>query len=453
MKRSFLGKFVLLLIVGAVVAPAPYRSSAWAQADPHVNHQKGANLEARASLRNAALAATRLRHELRDQVNSGLVGIVAGSTGDADFDETADLAASLDQMSGGLRILPVIGQGALQNATDVLFARGVDIGIIQSDVLAALKRHPPFPGVERFVRYITKLSDEEVHILAGEDIRSIKDLASKTVNFGLRDSGTAFTAGAIFRSLGIPVSATNFPQAVALEKLRMGEIAALVYVTGKPNRLFRDVRPDEDLHFLPIPASADLAKTYASASLTAADYPQLIEAGKSVQTVAVGTVLVTYNWPPGTEHYRNVRHFVRAFFDKLRLLQTPPHQPEWRDVDLTAAVPGWTRFAPAEEWIRKAELDTAAPHRPQQAAAAASGGARQLDLGRLFADFTAYRQRHMAAADAARAPDPRQIDALVALFADFDAHQKRQAGIESSDRAQQPQTPTREARRKAGWPG
>jgi TRAP-type uncharacterized transport system substrate-binding protein len=439
------------LIVGAVVAPAPYRSSAWAQADPHVNHQKGANLEARASLRNAALAAARLRHELRNQVNSGLVGIVAGSAGDADFDETADLAASLDQMSGGLRILPVIGQGALQNATDVLFARGVDIGIIQSDVLAALKRHPPFPEVERFVRYITKLSDEDVHVLAGEDIRSVKDLASKKVNFGLRDSGTDFTAGAIFRSLGIPVSATNFPQAVALQKLRMGEIAALVYVTGKPNRLFQDVRPDENLHFLPIPA-ADLAKTYDAASLTAADYPQLIETEKPVQTVAVGTVLVTYNWPPKTEHYRNVTHFVRAFFDKLRLLQTPPHQPEWRDVDLTAAVPGWTRFAPAEEWIRKAELDNAALHRPQQAAAAASGGARQLDLGRLFADFTAYRQRHMMAADAARAPDPRRVDALVALFADFDAHRKRQAGMESSDRAP-PQTPTREARWKAGWPG
>jgi TRAP-type uncharacterized transport system substrate-binding protein len=442
MKRSFLGVFVLFLTIA--VAPAPYRSAALAQMDPH-----RAPFETQASLRNAARAATRLRHALRNEVNSGLVGIVAGSTGDADFDETTDLAASLDQMSGGLRILPIIGQGALQNATDVVFARGVDIGIIQSDVLAALKRHPPFPGVERFVRYITKLSDEEVHILAGEDIRSIKDLASKTVNFGLRDSGTAFTAGAIFRSLGIPVSATNFPQAVALQKLRMGEIAALVYVTGKPNRLFQDVRPDEDLHFLPIPA-ADLAKTYDSASLTAADYPQLIEAGKSVQTVAVGTVLVTYNWPPGTEHYRNVAHFVRAFFGKLRLLQTPPHQPEWRDVDLTAAVPGWTRFAPAEEWIRNAELDTAGPHRPQQAAAA--GGARQLDLGRLFADFAAYRQRHMAAADAARSPDPRQVDALVALFADFDAHQKRQAGTQSSDRAQ-PQTLTREAHRKTGWPG
>ncbi|HZU89509.1 MAG TPA: TAXI family TRAP transporter solute-binding subunit [Stellaceae bacterium] len=446
MKQSFLGAFILSSIVGLAAAPAPYRSSAWAQADPH-----RANPDAQASHRHDALAAARIRHALRDEVNSGLVGIVAGSTGDGDFDEATDLAASLDHLSGGgLRILPVIGRGAFQNAADVVFARGIDIGIIQSDVLAALKRRPPFPGIERFVRYIAKLSDAEVHILAGEDIRSVKDLASKKVNFGLHGSGTAFTAGAIFHALGVLVSATNFPQPVALEKLRTGEIAAMVYVAGKPNRLLRDVRPDEDLHFLPIPATADLAKTYDAASLTAADYPQLIEAGKPVQTLAVGTVLVTYNWPPGTERYRNVAHFVHAFFDKLRLLQTQPHQPEWRNVDLTATVPGWTRFAPAEEWVKKAESDTAGPHRPQQAAA--TDGAGRLDLGRLFADFDAYRRRHMAATDAARSPDPRRIDALVALFADFDAYQKRQAGAQGSNLAKLP-TPTREARRKVGWPG
>ncbi|HJU15415.1 MAG TPA: TAXI family TRAP transporter solute-binding subunit [Stellaceae bacterium] len=441
MKQSFLGAFILSLAVGLTVAPSPYRGSAWAQRDPHA-----ANPAAPASHRRAVLAASRIRHVLRDRVNSGLVGVVSGGMGDADFDEVTDLAASLNHISGGPRILPVIGQGAFQNATDAVFARGIDIGIIQSDVLTALKRRPPFPGIESFIRYIIKLSDEEVHVLAGEDIRSFKDLASKKVNVGLRDSGTAFTAGAIFRALGIPVSATNFPQSVALEKLRTGEIAAMVYVAGKPTRLLRDVRPDEELHFLPIPATADLAKTYASASLTAADYPQLIEVGKPVQTLAVGTVLVTYNWPPGTERYRNVAHFVHAFFGKLKLLQTPPHQPEWRYVDLTASVPGWTRFAPAEEWIKKAEFGKIGPHRPRQAAAG------RLDLGQLFDDFDAYLKRHTAAADTAGSPDPRQFDTLVALFSDFEAYLKRQAGSQSSDQAKL-RTPAHEVRREAGWPG
>jgi uncharacterized protein len=47
----------------------------------------------------------------------------------------ADLAAVLD---GGqtLRVLPVLGKGSLQNLADILYLRGIDVGIVQSDALA-----------------------------------------------------------------------------------------------------------------------------------------------------------------------------------------------------------------------------------------------------------------------------------------------------------------------------
>jgi uncharacterized protein len=115
---------------------------------------------------------------MRDEVNAGLVGIISRGMEGTELWEATDLAASLGRAQDHLRILPIAGRGALQNATDIVFARGVDIGIIQSDVLAALKRDPPFPGIENYVRYITKLYDEEVHVLAGTQIHSIEDLAS-----------------------------------------------------------------------------------------------------------------------------------------------------------------------------------------------------------------------------------------------------------------------------------
>jgi len=127
---------------------------------------------------------------MRDEVNAGLVGIVTRGMEGTEQWEATDLAASLGGERDTLRILPIVGKGALQNATDIIFARGVDVGIIQSDVLAALKRQPPFPRVENYLRYITKLCDEEVHIVAGTQIRSVEELASKKVNFGARDSGT-----------------------------------------------------------------------------------------------------------------------------------------------------------------------------------------------------------------------------------------------------------------------
>src|SRR3981081_4183980 len=108
--------------------------------------------------------AVQLRHTMRDQINTGLVGIVSEGT-----DDTVDLALSLAGEQERLRLLPIAGAGALQNATDVMFARGIDLGIIQSDVLDEIKRNPPFAGVERYLQYITTLYDRELHILVGRD--------------------------------------------------------------------------------------------------------------------------------------------------------------------------------------------------------------------------------------------------------------------------------------------
>ncbi len=66
-----------------------------------------------------------LRHKLRDTINTGLVGIVSEGT-----DYTTDLALTLASEQNGLRLLPVAGAGALQNAEDVMFARGIDFCLL-----------------------------------------------------------------------------------------------------------------------------------------------------------------------------------------------------------------------------------------------------------------------------------------------------------------------------------
>ncbi len=147
-----------------------------------------------------------LRHKLRDTINTGLVGIVSEGT-----DYTTDLALTLAAEQNGLRLLPVAGAGALQNAEDVMFARGIDFGIVQTDVLDQIKRNPPFPGVEKYLQYVTKLYDQDFHFLAGPDIQSIDDLRGKKVNFGLRDSGTYTTATTIFNALGVRSDVTTLP--------------------------------------------------------------------------------------------------------------------------------------------------------------------------------------------------------------------------------------------------
>src|SRR3981081_1403368 len=200
------------------------------------------------------------RRAMREQVNSGLVGIIFGGMDDGDLGDATDLVATVE--SGNLKILPVAGDGAKQNVTDLLFARGIDIGIVQTDVLASLKRKAPFPGFEDFLQYITRLYDQEIHILAGSNIHSLNDLEDKRVNFGTPESGTYSTASTIFRALGVPVQTTFFPQPLALNKLRRGEISAVVYIAGKPARLLQGVRPEEALDFLTIPTTEALAAGY-----------------------------------------------------------------------------------------------------------------------------------------------------------------------------------------------
>ena len=88
--------------------------------------------------------AVQLRHNLRDKINSGLVSIVSEGT-----DETVDMALALTAQAehDRLRVLPIAGAGASQNAEDVILTRGIDFGIVQTDVLDGIRRNPPFPGV------------------------------------------------------------------------------------------------------------------------------------------------------------------------------------------------------------------------------------------------------------------------------------------------------------------
>ena len=45
--------------------------------------------------------------------------------------------------------------------------------------------------------------------------------------------------------------------------------------------------------------------------------------------------------------------FIEAFFSRFDEFQRAPRHPKWQEVSLTAVVPGWTRFEPAEDWLRR----------------------------------------------------------------------------------------------------
>ena len=260
-------------------------------------------------------------------INRGVVEIETGRAAGISVRIAEDLANVIDDGTTR-RVLPVVGKGGLQNLTDLKLLRGIDMAILQGDALDYALQQKLFPGIEYWATYIAKLYNEEFHLLARQDIKTIADLANQKVNVDQRGAGTAITAARLFDLLKMPISATNDDQEMALGKLRKGEIAAIAFVAGKPAPIFRDLASTDGLHFLSIPLSPAVIAAYVPTRLTAADYPDLVAQDQSVDTVAVGAVLVAANLQQGSERYRNLVNFVEAFFTGFPSLLDPGHHPE-----------------------------------------------------------------------------------------------------------------------------
>jgi TRAP transporter TAXI family solute receptor len=284
------------------------------------------------------------------RANQGTIGVITGMEGGTYARTGADLTILDDDT---LRVLPTLGKGSLQNLSDILYLRGVDIGFVQADALTYAQQHALFPGLTQNIRYIAKLYDEEVHVLARQDITRLEDLNGQRVNVDVIGSGSAMTAEILLAHFGIKAKVEHEKQVTGVQELKRGEIAAIIHVGGAPIPLFADISADSGIHFIPVAMDEALAQTYLPDQFTHDNYPLLLPADTSVPTIAVGDVMAVFGWQPRTERYVKVVRFVDAFFSKFDQFQQPPRHPKWREVNLTAEVPGWTRFPPAQAWLQR----------------------------------------------------------------------------------------------------
>jgi TRAP-type uncharacterized transport system substrate-binding protein len=236
---------------------------------------------------------------------------------------------------------------------DLLYLQQVDLAVTQSDVFDYFRTERKISNLANRVNYIIRLPVSELHILAAPDISSIEDLKGKKVSFGPAGSASSLTGTIVFQRLGVQVEQALFDNPTALQKLKSGELAALVRVIGKPIDFFAKIPANTGLHFIPIPFSKVFADYYAVSELTNKEYPTLVPEGQPVETLGVPAVLAVYNWQKDSDRYRRVERFTQAFFNKWGKFREPPRHPKWRDVNLAATVPGWTRWGVAEDMLRR----------------------------------------------------------------------------------------------------
>src|SRR5579863_3291199 len=291
---------------------------------------------------------------LREKKNDWTVGFVGGLFTGTYMRLAAEMASALDD-GDKLRVLPIVSYGAGSNLDDLLYLRGVDLAITQSDVFEYFRTVRKTPHLERRIQYIIRLPISELHILARDDVHSLKDLRGKKVNFGPAGTGASLTGTIVFQRLGINVQQVMIDQSTALEKLKSGEIDAIARVIPKPVDFFSKIPPNSGLHLVNIPFTKMFEDYYTLGEFTKKDYPNLLDGKDSIDTIAVPAVLAVYNWPKNSDHYNRVQRFTQYLFDRWDTFQHPPYHPKWRDVNLAATVPGWTRFSAAQDMLQQVE--------------------------------------------------------------------------------------------------
>jgi TRAP transporter TAXI family solute receptor len=330
------------------------------------------------------------------RLNNWTVSVAGGLLEGTFIRFAAELAKALDD-GDNLRVLPIVSYGAVENVNDLIYLKGVDFAITYSDVLDYFKNIEKIPAIEKRVNYIMPMFQGEVHIFARPEIKTIKDLAGKKVNFNTKGSAANYTGGVVFDRLGVKVERLFQNNAIAVEGMRKGEIAAIVHVVGKPNDLFAKLKPEPGFHFLAVEFTDTFQDYYVPAELTAADYPNLIAKEETIQTISVPALLAVYNWKTDTDRYRRCVRMVEYLFANFNKLREAPYHPAWREMNLAATIPGWTRFPAAQEQIdrlaaARVPIDTALA-RTQAARVAPNSAAEQERLFQQFLEWSKQQKR------------------------------------------------------------
>jgi TRAP-type uncharacterized transport system substrate-binding protein len=336
---------------------------------------------------------------IKQRENNWTVGL-AGGAFDGTYVRLADELGKVLDDGDQLRVLPVITHGAAGNLQDLLYLRGIDVAFTQSDVFEYFRTERKTPHLEERIRYIIRLPIAEFHLTVRPEIQTLEDLRGKKVVLGPPGASSTLTGPIVFQRLNIPVEPVFIDFLTGYKMLLAGEVHGFLGTVSKPVDFWlqksQEMRAN-GLHLLPVPYSKAFADIYAIGELTNADYPNLIPPGQRIDTIAVPSVLAVYNWPKNSDRYRRVERFIHYLFARWDKLTQPPFHPRWRDVNLAATVPGWTRFSVAEEMLQRT------PQNPSQQAL----------------DFQAYISREVRAA-------PRNEVERDALFRKFLLWQEQQ---------------------------
>ena len=285
-------------------------------------------------------------------VQASDMGMVTGSSTGTYLQFGKQIAEVAKKVGVGIEVKT--SQGSLANIRRLTSNENAAMGIVQSDVLGYLARSkdPEMKKVATELRLIFPFYNEEVHILAKRSIKTLADLDGKVVALGSKGSGSWLTAVNLFGMTGVvPKETLHLDPKQAVRDVIIGAVDAMVFVGGKPVKVFTDVEQLRNnpvysdmlpnVHFVEI-KNEKVLREYTQATIGAEDYSWI---NSSVNTVAVKAALISYDFSnPANSYHKNrckqLKKIGNAMRTNLPNLIASGH-PKWAEVDLDGELGIW----------------------------------------------------------------------------------------------------------------
>ncbi|MEJ2227730.1 MAG: TAXI family TRAP transporter solute-binding subunit [Alphaproteobacteria bacterium] len=287
------------------------------------------------------------------RTNQWTVGLVGGLLEGAYLRFAAEISRAVDD-GENMRVLGIMTKGSIQNVHDLLYLKGVDVGLVSADTFDDIIKAGKIRSITDRLQYITQLHVNTLQLLVRSDIKTIKDLAGKKVAVAKKGSSSAALGIKVLKKEGVKADVHMIGWTNGFQKVKTGEFAGVftAFVKGQTT-IFSSIDPKSGMHLLPISFDKYADEYYVPIFLDHKDYPNLIAEGESIETLGSPVVLAVYNWPRGTDRFRKVARFIEYFFKRFDTLRKPPYHPAWKEINLAAKVPGWKRYWYAEEVLKK----------------------------------------------------------------------------------------------------
>ena len=285
------------------------------------------------------------------------VGLITGGEKGTYYRFGLDLQRLMRSHGFSLMVHP--SRGSVENVYAVYQRPGVQMGIVQSDVLAFVSRietDPVLKLIARKTKMVFPLYNEEIHLVGRRDIGSFEELAGRRVAIGREGSGTYLTARLLFKLSEVaPAEMVPIDTTEALAALRAGRVDAMFYVAGYPVKLFTEEVTDADhLALIPI-TNKSIVEFYPTVDLPARAYAWY---DKPVSTVAVKSVLVSFDFR--RKDCQTVGRFAQVIARQLPWLAEHGH-PKWKAVDLDYPLRGWDQYDCVRQALGKGSSPATAP--------------------------------------------------------------------------------------------